>query len=98
MSISLPIRTNTNPINLRRTIMDSIWTKTVEKPRFDALDGNRKTEVLIVGGGIAGILCAYKLKNAGVDCMLVEADEICGGITKNTRRRSRSVTGLYTIK
>ena len=64
--------------------MDSIWLKTAEKPKFDALDGNKKTEVLIIGGGIAGILCAYKLKNAGVDCMLVETDEICGGITKNT--------------
>ncbi|MBO5907062.1 MAG: FAD-dependent oxidoreductase [Clostridia bacterium] len=64
--------------------MESVWEKTAQKPQFDVLNGNKKTEVLIVGGGIAGILCAYKLKNACVDCMLVEADEICGGITKNT--------------
>ena len=64
--------------------MDSIWLKTAEKPRFDALGGNKKTDVLIIGGGSAGILCAYKLKNAGVDYMLVEATDICGGITKNT--------------
>jgi len=64
--------------------MESVWEKTASKPRFDALSGNKKTDVLIIGGGIAGILCAYKLKNAGVDYMLVEATEICGGITKNT--------------
>ena len=74
----------TNSIKIRRTYMESVWEKTAQKPQFDVLNGNKKTEVLIVGGGIAGILCAYKLKNACVDCMLVEADEICGGITKNT--------------
>ena len=52
--------------------------------RFNTLKENKSTDALIIGGGIAGILCAYKLKNAGVDCMLVEATEICGGITKNT--------------
>ena len=64
--------------------MESVWYKTSKKPRFDALGGNKKTDVLIIGGGITGILCAYKLKNVGVDCMLVEATEICGGITGNT--------------
>ena len=62
--------------------MDSIWLKTAKKPRFDALDENKKTDVLIIGGGIAGILCAYKLKNAGIECMLAEATEICGGTFK----------------
>ena len=52
--------------------MDSIWLKTAEKPHFDTLNENKKTDVLIIGGGIAGILCAYKLKNAGVDCMLIK--------------------------
>ena len=64
--------------------MESVWEKTAEMLRFEALGGNKNVDVLIIGGGIAGILCAYKLKNAGVDCMLVEATEICGGITKNT--------------
>ncbi|MBO5315120.1 MAG: FAD-dependent oxidoreductase [Clostridia bacterium] len=78
--------------------MDSIWLKTAEKLRFDALDGNKKTDVLIIGGGIAGILCAYKLKNAGVDCILVEADEICGGITKNTTAKITLGHGLIYDK
>ena len=78
--------------------MESVWEKTVSKPRFDALNGNKKTEVLIIGGGIAGILCAYKLKNAGVDCMLVEATEICGGITKNTTAKITLGHGLIYDK
>ena len=78
--------------------MDSIWLKTAQKPHFEALNGNKKTDVLIVGGGIAGILCAYRLKNAGVDCMLVEANEICGGITKNTTAKITLGHGLIYDK
>ena len=64
--------------------MESIWKDNVSKIRFLQLEDNKNTDVLIIGGGIAGILCAHKLKNAGIDCMLLEATEICGGITKNT--------------
>ena len=76
----------------------SIWEIDAPRVRFNALDGNKKTDVLIVGGGIAGILCAYKLKNAGVDCMLVEATEICGGITKNTTAKITLGHGLIYDK
>ena len=78
--------------------MESAWEKTASKPQFDALSGNKKIDVLIIGGGIAGILCAYKLKNAGVDCMLVEATEICGGITKNTTAKITLGHGLIYDK
>ena len=78
--------------------MESIWLKTAQKPHFDALNENKKTDVLIIGGGIAGILCAYKLGDAGVNCMLVEADEICGGITKNTTAKITLGHGLIYDK
>ncbi len=64
--------------------MESIWKNDLPRVRFDTLNGNKSTDVLIIGGGIAGILCAHRLKNAGVDCMLAEAREICCGITQNT--------------
>ncbi len=78
--------------------MESIWEKIAQKPQFDALNGNKNVDVLIIGGGIAGILCAYKLKNAGVDCFLVEATEICGGITKNTTAKVTLQHGLIYDK
>ena len=49
---------------------------------------------MIVGGGIAGILCAYRLKNAGVDCVLTEQNEICGGVTQNTTAKITFAHGL----
>ena len=78
--------------------MESVWEKTASKPRFDALNRNKNVDVLIIGGGIAGILCTYKLKNAGVNCMLVEATEICGGITKNTTAKITLGHGLIYDK
>ncbi len=76
----------------------SIWEKDAPRVRFDALKGNESTDVLIIGGGIAGILCARQLKDAGVDCMLVEATEICGGITKNTTAKITLQHGLIYEK
>ncbi|MBO4983838.1 MAG: FAD-dependent oxidoreductase [Clostridia bacterium] len=78
--------------------MESIWHKHAQKVHFDALDGNKRTDVLIIGGGIAGILCAYKLKNAGIDCILTEATEICDGITQNTTAKITLAHGLIYDK
>lgn len=72
----------------------SLWTDTVTLPEREALQGDVKTEVLVIGGGICGILCAYLLKKAGVDCLLVEGDRIAGGITANTTAKVASQHGL----
>lgn len=53
-------------------------------PSFQSLQEDKKTDVLVVGGGIAGLLCAYRLKTHGVNCILLEADRICRGVTQNT--------------
>ena len=46
--------------------MESIWKQEEQRLKFDALEGNKSTDVLIIGGGIAGILCAHHLKRAGI--------------------------------
>ncbi len=74
--------------------MDSIWTQKVELPHFHRLDGSRQTDVLIIGGGMAGILCAYFLKKAGVDYMLTEGRSICSGITRDTTAKISAAHGL----
>ena len=74
--------------------MDSIWIKTTESPHFPTLEKDIKTDVLIIGGGIAGILCAYELNQAGVDYVLVEADKICSGISKNTTAKITAQHGF----
>lgn len=63
---------------------NSLWTETVSLPSFPSLSQDESAEVLIIGGGMAGILCAYFLKQAGVSCLLCEADTIGGGTTGKT--------------
>lgn len=74
--------------------MDSIWRRTADLPQFAPLDGDLKTDVLIVGGGLAGLLCAYLLDRAGADYALVEADRLCGGVTGNTTAKLTFQHGL----
>ena len=74
--------------------MHSLWSETVTFPSFEALNKNIKTDVLIIGGGITGILIAHYLQQAGVNYILVEADTICSGITKNTTAKITSQHGL----
>ncbi|MCI9578856.1 MAG: FAD-dependent oxidoreductase [Oscillibacter sp.] len=74
--------------------MDSIWTRTADMPSFAPLEGDLKTDALVVGGGMAGLLCAYWLNRAGVDCALVEAGRLCGGVTGNTTAKLTFQHGL----
>ena len=74
--------------------MNSIWTENAVLPQFEALKGSAETDVLIIGGGMAGILCAYFLREQGVDYILAEGRTICSGITKNTTAKITSQHGL----
>lgn len=78
--------------------MESIWQQTAELPQFPQLKGEAKTDVLIIGGGIAGILTAYFLKQSGVDCILVEKGRICGGTTAGTTAKVTFQHGLIYHK
>lgn len=74
--------------------MISVWSETSRLPAFESLNKDVDTDVLIIGGGIAGILCAYMLKQAGVSYVLLEAKRICSGITENTTAKITSQHGL----
>ncbi|MCH5269707.1 MAG: FAD-dependent oxidoreductase [Lachnospiraceae bacterium] len=74
--------------------MNSVWTETANMPHFETLEGEVKTDVLIIGGGITGLLCAYFLKEQGVDYLLAEGRSICSGVTKNTTAKISAQHGL----
>ncbi len=64
--------------------MESVWKKETKKPKFKKLNEDIKTDVLIIGGGITGVLCGYALKNAGIDCVIIEQNKVLGGVSENT--------------
>ena len=78
--------------------MQSLWEQTSRQTEFRRLEQDVKTEVLIIGGGMAGILCAYLLGQAGVPYILLEAETIGSGITKNTTAKITSQHGLIYDK
>ena len=78
--------------------MDSIWKQDINLPQFPKLYGDISTDVLVIGGGIAGILTAYCLTQNGIDCVLVEKDRICGGTTGNTTAKITYQHGLIYNK
>ncbi|MBQ9674096.1 MAG: FAD-dependent oxidoreductase [Ruminococcus sp.] len=64
--------------------MKSVWRDTAHLPEFPQLKNDIRTDVLIIGGGIVGILTAYFLHQSGVKYVLVEKDKNCSGTTQNT--------------
>lgn len=78
--------------------MKSLWLDTVKLPEFPQLRKDIKTDVLIIGGGIAGILTAYYLHQKGVKYILVEKDTICSHTTGNTTAKITFQHGLIYHK
>lgn len=73
---------------------ESIWHNNFKLPEFDSLKSELKTDVLIIGGGIAGILTAYFLNQKDIDCAVVEKNRICSGTTGNTTAKITYQHGL----
>ncbi|MBQ8349475.1 MAG: FAD-dependent oxidoreductase [Ruminococcus sp.] len=78
--------------------MKSLWQANTKLPEFPKLDSDIKTDVLIIGGGIAGILTAYFLHQNGVKYILAEKDRICSGTTQNTTAKITFQHGIIYQK
>ncbi len=78
--------------------MKSVWQDSVKMPEFPALKGDINVDVLVIGGGLAGLLCTYMLSRRGVNCAMVEQDTICSGVTAHTTAKITSQHGLIYSK
>jgi oxygen-dependent protoporphyrinogen oxidase len=45
-----------------------------------------KEKVVVIGAGISGLACAYRLKELGIPCLVLEAKERAGGLIATVRR------------
>ena len=77
--------------------MKSLWQDNA-LPRFPRLTNDIKTDVLIIGGGMAGLLAAYFLQQDGVGCIVAEAAQIGSGTTKGTTAKVTAQHGLVFRK
>ncbi len=62
----------------------SLWLDDVHFNRYDAISENKEVDVLIVGGGITGLSCAYHLRNSNLKICLVEQNLLAHGVTSRT--------------
>lgn len=74
--------------------MKSIWQNEIALPEFPTLEEDKKIDVLIIGGGIAGILTAYFLQQKGISYILAEKNKICSGTTGHTTAKITLQHGL----
>ena len=78
--------------------MASLWQAECIAPSFAALDKDIKTDVAIIGGGIAGVLTAYMLKAQGIDCVIAEKNTVGSGTTAGTTAKITGQHGLIYHK
>ncbi len=60
------------------------WSDQIPRIRYPRLQNNIVADVAIVGGGIAGLLSAYLLANAGKKVVILEKGDLLSGTTMYT--------------
>ena len=78
--------------------MESIWRKNVVIPERPFLSDSIEVDAAVIGGGLAGVLTAKFLEDAGLTAVVLEADRIGSGQTQNTTAKITSQHGLIYAK
>lgn len=76
----------------------SYWISSTEETKFPKLDKDLKTDLLIIGGGMAGISTAYQLIKKDLDIVIIDAQKIVEGTTAHTTAKITSQHGLIYDK
>lgn len=67
-------------------------------PQFPQLKTDLRTDVLVIGGGLAGLLCAWNLRRTGTDCVLIEENRLMQGVSGRTTAKITAQHGLIYEK
>src|SRR5919199_3393019 len=74
--------------------MESYWMDSTPATAYAALGEHLEADVVVVGGGIAGICTAWELAVAGRSVVVLEADRIVAGVTGYTTAK---LSALHTL-
>lgn len=74
--------------------MKSVWMEGSEIRKREPLSGDIEAPVAVIGAGLAGIMTAYYLKQEGIRAVVLEADRVGSGQTKNTTAKITSQHNL----
>lgn len=73
---------------------ESYWMHTSGTTTYPPLTEDVEVDVVVVGGGIAGLSTAWELTHAGLTVAVLEADRIAAGVTGYTTAK---VSALHTL-
>ena len=65
-------------------MIKSLWFNNIETKIYPSLNENINTKLLIIGGGITGISCAYELSDVCDDITLITMNDFFEGTTGST--------------
>ena len=73
---------------------ESYWIKSTKKTDYPTLENDIKADAAVIGGGIAGLTCAYLLKKQGLNVVLIESNSIINGTSGHTTAKITSQHSL----
>ncbi|MFG2652620.1 FAD-dependent oxidoreductase [Streptomyces sp. NPDC048436] len=73
---------------------ESYWMATSPTTSYPPLAADAEADVVVVGGGIAGLSTAWELARAGRGVIVLEADRIAAGVTGHTTAKVSALHGL----
>lgn len=73
---------------------ESFWIATAPRTYAPSLIKDARVDVAVIGGGVAGIMSAYYLKEAGLKVALLESRRILEGVTGHTTAKITALHGL----
>ena len=73
----------------------SFWLNTEKRKEYESLNENLECDVCIIGGGMAGISCAYYLSKNGFNTVVLERDKIASKTTGHTTAKITSQHDLF---
>ena len=81
-------------MNIQNLEHKSVWSMSDVIPEREPLDGNLTVEAVVIGAGLAGVLTAHFLQEAGIKTVVLEASKIGSGQSRNTTAKITSQHGL----
>ncbi|MFJ3088483.1 FAD-dependent oxidoreductase [Streptomyces sp. NPDC086838] len=73
---------------------ESFWMDTTEAPDHPRLASDTDADVVVIGGGIAGLSTAWELSRTGRSVVVLEADRIASGVTGYTTAKVSALQSL----
>lgn len=64
--------------------MPSLWKAVFEQPTYLPLDKDADCDLVVIGGGIAGLSSAYEAARFGSNVIVIDRGDISGGMTART--------------